>query len=207
MTKQKLKQAETLFCAIGMIDDEIVAAAQSPTFVKRKTLWRNGVIAAVAACVALAIGVGALGTGMLAMLLRGTDKATDEALTLDTVLQSAADNDSVMHLAEDDIVLFSGKTSLIWQDGGEGNYCVVELNSDYDASRLKQELYYQTEEVSAEEAAAINCRVWVSFGDGKVVSPHLKRSAGNVGYGKLFDYDPELMPSDSLAELVQLITA
>lgn len=206
MTEQRIKQAEALFCAIGTIDDEIVAAAQSPNFVRRRALWRNGVIAAVAACVALAIGVGALGAGMLASLFGGADKVQDEPLTLDAVLQGATDNDSVMRLDEDDIDLFSGKTSLIWQNGGEGDYCVVELKSDYDASRLKRELYYQTEEVNAEEAKAINCRVWVSFGDGTVVSPHLKHSAGNIGYGKLFDYDPELMPSDSLAELVNTLT-
>ena len=207
MTEKRLKQAEALFCAIGMIDDEIVAAAQSPTFVRRKALWRNGVIAAVAACVALAIGVGALGAGMLASLFGGADKAQDEPLTLDAVLEEAADNDSVMHLNEDDIDLFSGKTSLIWQNGGEGDYCVVELKSDYDAARLKKELYYQTEEVSADAAADIDYRMWVSFGDGTVVSPHLKRSAGNVGYGTLFDYDPEVVTNENFAKLVNTLTA
>ena len=45
-------------------------------------------------------------------------------------------------------------------------------------------------------------QIWLSFGDGVVVSPYLKNTAGNAGHGTVFDYDPELEMSDDLAEYI-----
>jgi hypothetical protein len=42
------------------------------------------------------------------------------------------------------------------------------------------------------------CRVWMTMGDGTVISPYLKPSPGNVGNAMLFDYDAELLPSEEL---------
>ena len=38
-------------------------------------------------------------------------------------------------------------------------------------------------------------QVWIALGDGRIISPCLKESNGNVAFGTLFDYDPEVEPS------------
>jgi hypothetical protein len=53
-----------------------------------------------------------------------------------------------------------------------------------------------------EQSAQPKYQIWLSFGDGVVVSPYLKNTAGNAGHGEVFDYDPELELGDALAERI-----
>ena len=39
------------------------------------------------------------------------------------------------------------------------------------------------------------CRVWIVYGDGSVVSPYLQISNGNDGAGEMFDYNAEVIPN------------
>lgn len=45
-------------------------------------------------------------------------------------------------------------------------------------------------------------RVWLSLGDGRIISPYLKYSPGNIGAGVLFDYEPEGEPPKKLTEYI-----
>jgi hypothetical protein len=54
----------------------------------------------------------------------------------------------------------------------------------------------------AENATEEETKVWVSMGDGRVISPYLAISEGNVGYGCLFDYESEVEPTDVFVQTV-----
>lgn len=48
--------------------------------------------------------------------------------------------------------------------------------------------------IAPEYSGAGWTRVWICDGAGCVVTPYLCASAGNIGYGELFDYTPEILP-------------
>ena len=52
-----------------------------------------------------------------------------------------------------------------------------------------------------ENAPALTCSVWIVDEYGRVTTPYLKASAGNEGCD-LFDYDPEIIPSEELIQCI-----
>ena len=42
--------------------------------------------------------------------------------------------------------------------------------------------------------------MWIVYEDGRVVSPYLKHTQGNVSYGSLFDYSAEVEPNAALVK-------
>ena len=52
------------------------------------------------------------------------------------------------------------------------------------------------------EGGRADVKMWILREDGTVVTPYLAFSPGNVGYGTLFDYEPELIPEGRIVSLV-----
>ncbi len=198
-------KAFALYCAVGMINDNIVAECQSPRYLKRRAIKRGAwITAAVAACLALVVSVAALNTGLLAMILvpqfggesstPGTDLDAVQPSALATALKEA--ELYAQRFDKNELSNYRAGKALIWQSEQSGELYTLPINGYEQTYKLELLLEKKGAEVSAEEAAHISTRLWVSLGDGRVVTPYLKESVGNVGYGTIFDYTAELAPDD-----------
>lgn len=213
MNADKTRNASLLFEAIGDIDDRLIQEAQAP-FVKTAPSKRYNLKAIIALAATLSIVIGMLGAFAVSKFIGNVidsalnDKADEEESSqifessLSQTLLDASDMPSVSKCEADEIDFFDGNTSIIWKASEQNEYCVFTLTSASDVTRLKNELSKVKEDISPENAENSQCEVWVTFGNGTVVSPYLKNSAGNVGYAELFEYSPEVEPDAAFAEFV-----
>ena len=213
MNADKKRNASLLFDAIGDIDDRLIQEAQAP-FVKTAPSKRYNLKAIIALAATLSIVIGMLGafavSKFIGNLIESTlnDKADEGESSqifessLSQTLLDASDMPSVSKCEADEIDFFDGNTSIIWKASDQNEYCVFTLTSASDVTRLKNELSKVKEDISPENTENTLCEVWVTFGNGTVVSPYLKNSAGNVGYAELFEYSPEVEPDAAFAEFV-----
>jgi hypothetical protein len=92
---------------------------------------------------------------------------------------------------------------LIWSEQGSDAYYTVSLSTS-ECEQLISMMQSKNRTEFTEQSAQPKYQIWLSFGDGVVVSPYLKNTAGNAGHGEVFDYDPELELGDALAEQIAL---
>lgn len=204
---EKMKKAEYLFSELSGIDERILADALA---VRKKQRWnaKKALVALVAASLLLAVLPGAL---VIADLAR--DKKADSAVielepTLESVLSEADGSARVMsYSSSDDIDLFDGSVKIVWSDGE--SYSVVRLSNESEQNRFASAVARSFNGARAAEQDKDNeISVWISYGDGRVITPYLKNTAGNVGYGELFEYEPEIAPTRELADVVNsLVTS
>ena len=96
-------------------------------------------------------------------------------------------------------VLYNGKTTLIWSDGEE-----LYVRETENTEVLKDALSASREPIPDGEMPTY--KIWISFGDGRVVTPFLEYSEENSFEGTLFDYSPKVLPSDEfIDELIKII--
>lgn len=208
MKRSREEKAYKLFCAIGDIDAHLAAQALE---YKPQRRTKPKFAAMLAACLCIALMFVAVNSIILKMSedsngsgdLAGNDGASSDTVpTLDSILQSNSEHYEM--LFADDIDLFSGKVQLIWQNNAEDGYRVMYLNQN-DAKKIKNLIVSNDGERLDGNASDPEFRVWIAYGDGTVVSPHLNYSAGNIGYGEIFEYDPEKIPSQSFTDCVKSI--
>lgn len=207
------RAAEYLFDEIGGIDDSYIAAAQSARRSRGATVRRTfSIAAAVAAVFMIAV------LAMPALITRNFDKVSkDDSIETETV-DNTADNSTntgtqtnapleqllsstgEAFVASGDVDLFDGRAKLIWQDRQNGKRYEILLSRGQLAQIEKLIKHGKRNEQIESQLL-----VWVSFGDGRVVSPCLEYSDGNVGYGSLFDYLPEVVPVEELINYIDVI--
>ncbi len=201
----KNEKAEKLFEAMDGIEDMYLYEAMN--YEKKKTSLidtfsirrRNAafvlsLVLVIAVSVVLLRGFG----GNIMSPEDGMDNVTDNDATWDVinfedVLASA---DGRYYATEEEIDLIDGQVKFIYTDGD--GYKTVSANT----TAKDIENRFSLVEFGEGESYTGNVKVWISYGDGRVVSPYLKASAGNVGYNTLFDYDPEGVPSNAFSEFV-----
>lgn len=205
------RAAEYLFDEIGGIDDSYIAAAQSARRSGGVTFRRAiSIAAAVAAVFMIAV------LAMPALVTRNFDKVqSDDAVNAETSVNNseskpdtqlnapleqllAATGDTFSVIGEAN--LFDGRAKLIWQDRQSGKRYEILLTRSQLAQIDKLIKHgRRTENIESEML------IWVCYGDGRVVSPCLEYSDGNVGYGSLFDYLPEVVPTEELINYIDII--
>ena len=205
------RAAEYLFDEIGGIDDNYIAAAQSARRSGGVTFRRAiSIAAAVAAVFMIAV------LAMPALITRNFDKVKeDDAISVETSLNnSESETDTQLNAPLEQLLastgdtfsvigdanLFDGRAKLIWQDRQSGKRYEILLTRSQLAQIDKLIKHgRRTENIESEML------IWISYGDGRVVSPCLEYSDGNVGYGSLFDYLPEVVPSEELINYIDII--
>ena len=210
---RKISSAERLFDAIGMIDDRIIAESAETysrkTSRKTQTFMRRYAVSLTA----VLLVVGMLGGFVISNMsdrvnsdMLGNDLSGNEDMqvseSLDFVLINATEY-AAETLALDEIDFFDGEVSLIWNYGGESEYHKITFEANDAESKVKNCMSRSTQQISDTSTETLACSVWISYGNGEVVSPYLKESAGNVGYSTLFDYSPEVIPSESFTNFVK----
>ena len=215
------KRGELLMDAIGSIDDRFIFEAQVALPKKRYAPLRR--VLALCACTVLVMSLTlSLLVGLFSQ--KNSEAPNDEADTntsdkVDGTATNKSEQDSVAPLADvlremkaetqsfashlEREMLFEGETLLIWQYVDEENYRICTL-SNLDASKIKTALAEKNGFARADADSDLGELegFWICFGDGLVYTPYLENSNGNIGYGQLFDYDPELEPSRYFTELI-----
>ena len=205
MKAQNKPKIAYLFRELGEVDDALLQEAISYR-PQRASIPR---VLMVAACLAMSFLL-CFGAVMIALRVNNgrndnTDPPTEDvigsAATLDQLLLAQAD---VAHYTTlqtpDEADFFGGRGYVVWQYADSDELCVSRALTDAELSRLTRTVGSGT--AVGEQSPTLSCRVWVILGNGEVLSPYLKESAGNRGYAELFDYDAELMPSKEFISCV-----
>ena len=219
MIRDKHKHAERLFDVIGMIDDSIIAECQEPNVSAYKRLGTSLRFRRfVSVCVSLAVICASLSAVLVISKLsnkkadtapndndKGDGGVSDQnyEYRFDTTLKNAVSSSNTERCSLNEINFFDGEINLIWTDENTDGYYVLTLEESQEYIEESLKKGYSQMSANTSESESIGYTVWISYGNGKVVSPELKFSKGNVGYGELFEYSPEVVPGENLVKLVE----
>lgn len=188
----KRNKAEYLFSELSGISDVYINEAMSVR--KRRSRFRSPKFLGIAASVAAAL--------VLIILVPTFFLLSDSLKSSGTSFQLSISGVSGETVAEaSDIEFFDGEVKLIISEGegfrtallpGASPERIIKLMSSGNLGQLQKSEDGQTEIP----------KVWLSLGDGRVISPYLEYSPGNIGAGVLFDYDPEGEPPKKLTEYI-----
>ena len=194
-----------LYEEIGGVDERYLQQAAAYRARRNAPAWRALLIAAaltlvgalllctIAASVTIGVLVGILGEGE-----EPTPPAPMEQMEL--AMQEAQQTRSPRSADEVEPMLFH-QPMLIFSEQGSDVYYTVSLSTS-ECEQLISLMQSKNRTEFTEQSAQPKYQIWLSFGDGVVVSPYLKNTAGNAGHGAVFDYDPELELGDALAEQI-----
>lgn len=196
-----------LYEEIGGVNERYLQQAAVFRARRKKPVWRTVLIAAalvlvgalLAGTLALSTGVVILGSWVLNGLAPDAPDVPEEPAVYSIAQMEQAlvqRQDGILPVSEKQVPLFSGDAQLVWTDGESGDYYRISLNR-YECESILYLMQQNKKEIHAGSEQP-NYQVWISLGDGMVVSPYLKATAGNAGHGELFDYDPELELSEPL---------
>lgn len=226
MNEHNEKRAERLFDAIGGIDDRLIQDAMSPKkardFIASRRRMRIS-ITAVACLFCLVIGAlirlpdlgGKINTDSPD---RGDEQSNTSVQTqptpdknpapnaphrsLEQVLNLSSTSAKVTYLSADKLELRDSRSKLIWQFEGDDGYNVVNIDSQSKLDTITAQLDSPAFRLNAESSEKLSVKLWIAYGDGRIVSPYLVHAPGNTGIGALFDYNAEVEPSAKLTEAI-----
>ncbi len=190
-----------LYEEIGGVDERYLQQAATYRARKQSPVWRAVLIAAaLLLCFTLLVGTvsASVTIGVIRALINSGEQVPEEIAPIAQMEQAMAQEQHVSLSAEQ--LDFFGRPTLIWSEQGSDEYHSVML-STYECERLVYLMQINRQEYT-EQSESPKYQIWLSFGDGVVVSPYLRNTAGNAGHGEVFDYDPELEMSDDLAEQI-----
>ena len=206
--------AERLFDAIGDMDDRFILEAESPYVRRSGVIWfRALLIGAASIALALSVTVGVFVVGMMG---KGQGEAENDADNLQDNMQESMEESvggatlsarlsSVRAQTADDVTkesdidLFDGTPKVIWKYSDEELFRTKAISDD-EYQRLTGLITKNKGERVDDPSDNSLEGVWIASGDGLVISPCLEQTAGNVGYGEIFDYVPEYEPSAELTD-------
>ena len=214
--EQKHRLADYLFDEIGGIDDRFVAEAEAPYQKKQSAFGvRRFAILAVSLSLALTATLGIfIGSRLLGSKGSDAEALPEDAGAIQTQNQASTTvTDGFFKrleaikpqldgytVAAEDMDLLSPLPKLILQYDGEEDYRVHVL-TEAEAETLLLELRRNSGTRHTPDADSVTpVRIWLAPGDGTVLSPCLEQGDGNVSYGTLFDYEPELEPSQAFTD-------
>ena len=120
--------------------------------------------------------------------------------TLSGKLDDLRADTETLKVSAEDVQLFGGAPSVIWKYSDEETYRVSPISRS-EAERLSSLLERDKgQRIDRETTESRLDGVWIATGDGRVISPYLERTDGNIGYGELFEYSPEYEPSEEFSE-------
>ncbi len=212
----KLESAELLLEALGKIEDRFIAEAENITPARRRAGLPQRVLI-IAATILLSVGI-LVSSVMAASFIGGilANKNGEEPSLNDMTERYSSIEEQMLALRKstegkktdaENISFSDGYAKIIWKYADEEEYRACNIKGE-DAQELAQLLSGRKgfEEIDKSEEAEETCElegIWINFGDGYVHSPCLKETKGNVGYGEVFEYEPELEPTQEFIDLVR----
>ena len=217
MKQSKLTQAHQLLTAMGEIDDRYLdeALAISHQVQKRRLIIRAPMMRAVSGVAALAAVLSLAVFGATRGFLKSNDthvqpeESINEIVptlqSLNGLLQSCAESATFTPLSADELSLFDGTTRLIIQAPNSEALYVSRPLSAAEQARVSSEFEQTGKQIERSESADTDWSVWVSFGDGQILTPCLSPAPGNVGMGELFAYESERLPTQAFFNLLNTL--
>ena len=203
----KKRKAEALLDAIGEIEDSYLAEAVAYRK-RRKTLSRLLIIAAtlvlsMAILLSTVIGASIVGIFLIenAPPQNGEDQEEEYmGDKLSFLMAGLSDSNKFTFCeSEKDIPYANGSAYVVWQYEGEDGYYLSDELSGSEVDKLKSHIGRGKQ--VGEGSPTLKCKVWLLLGDGRVISPYLKASAGNIS-NAVFDYEAEITPDDALVDQI-----
>ena len=211
--EEKYKYADLLLDGIGLIDDRFIYEAETPYKARGKRgfvrMLRGLIVATASLTIVLSISVSIFLVGMLAPKKSEDDGFDgDGGFTADAEVSYATLSESFaglrsstedLRVSADSVDLF-GAPKIIWKYSGEADYRVKEI-SNSELERITGLISKDKgKKVESDSGSGVLEGVWIAMGDGRVFTPCLEVTAGNVGYGEIFDYNVEYEPSAELRD-------
>ncbi len=191
MKDNKTDKALALLAQLSYIDDEHIAFADS-YFVKKHKSYMP-IIASISVAAAVFLTVTVMLNAVLSGMFGSSGQTRPDALTdIQSVLYSSESEHSAY------VQTFT--PCIVWRDEGQTEYNIITVEQD-DIKRLTSFISFGT---PTEAETDVKTEIWLCPGNGTVVSPYLKPSAGNTGI-EIFEYEPELIPSHSFTEELRQI--
>ncbi len=210
MKQNKRKKAELLLDTIGDIDDRFLTEAMAwcSTAAAAQPRRRPIRVLLIAATVAVALMLSLVGAVVL-FLRRGetpppqpdTPPVLDEVQTLNGLLQDCTESTSFVKRTAEEINFFDGTVRLTLQELSTGTLYVSRPLTSSEQSVLVREMTAQKERATT--GADASYLVWITLGNGDVLSPYLAHTAGNVGAANLFAYKAEYIPTQAFNQLLE----
>ena len=200
MKDEKRIKAEILLESIGEIDDSFLAEAMSYR-PRRRSSSKVLILAATLALVfTMTVGVFMVSrlTGEKAsgdMGESGNENAKAEC-ALDSLLTSIDDREEYDYIKDtDSLPYFDGMAYVVWQYSGDDGYYVSDALTESELDEFKSDIGKGSS--VGTRSPSLECKVWVLLGDGRVISPYLEGSAGNIS-NTVFDYEAEILPAEKV---------
>lgn len=204
-----MKKSEVLYEAIGEIDDRYIAEAGRPFRKRNSTLAFTRMALAAALVLAVVLSSIAFFASVRSLLLpknSGNSYGIDDAVGGTTRTDRTGDLQSdspptgesfpdaklIGYVPEEDIDFFGSDALVIIRRDGEDDLTVIKVSAD-TLKKLENSVGDKAVDNTQSE---IGVSVWLCDGQGSVISPYLRSSPGNIGYGSLFEYSPEISPSE-----------
>ncbi|HBF14858.1 MAG TPA: hypothetical protein DDW30_04095 [Clostridiales bacterium] len=206
MKQQTERRAQRLLDAMGGIDDRFLAEAIAAQRKRRRPRHLLRILA-VAASLALVVGIGLAGGRLLrGILFPSREPTPDES-------PNAPADFSALLLACTESDAFHVQSAALPLDTGGGIRIVV---SERDSTTLwvsraltaterttvRREMESAKRQSVYDPTGTDRYLIWIADGSGAVWSPALTYSGGNVTYGTVYDYDPERLPSAAFQSLL-----
>lgn len=191
-----------LFDELSGVDDRFLDEALTYTPSRRRLPlpWKTiGLVAAVAATLVLLVQGALLPflERMDSLMTPGNNEPnapTETVWSLDALLsESTAGRFETLSSKEE--YVFFGDARLVWQSAESDTLFVSRPLTNAEAERLTKSLATRPAEGVSADAEQPAWRIWLVTADGRVITPYLQLSYGNVGYANLFDYHAEVVPN------------
>lgn len=190
-----------LFDEIGRVDDRFLDEALTYAPARRRfaSPWRTLALAAALVLSVVLIVQGALLPFLERMTapLEPTPPQSSEPTvnwSLDALL-SASSEGRFETLSSKEEYAFFGDAHLVWKSAESDTLFVSRALTNAEAERLTESLATRPAEGVSADAEQPEWQIWLVTADGRVITPYLQLSYGNVGYASLFDYHAEVVPN------------
>lgn len=206
------EKLEFLFEEIGELDESILYECTEiyPAARKRKRIFRTAILAAAALMLSVTLLLSSLLLSSLAVpkllglfFQKGSESPTDPSAGISSEI---SEPDEERFLLEEQVeeLLFADRPSVIFSTEDRKGYKYAFLSAE-EFNRISD--YMKTPERKTNDGETdgedSDVKVWICDGHGKVMSPYLEKTKGNMGYGILFDYEQEVVPNRNLLGLLE----
>lgn len=193
--KPEFSNEELLFREIGLIDDRFVAEADAYTARKRSSRQEMFVVLIAAILVFTLLTV--LAVSSFRRIMSPEDNS-DVLPPLAQVLLDRREN-SPGAVPLSDINLFSDVVTVYWSYTDDPENVRALPLTESQADQLRSHLKNLHTLRVDRDAPDTGVRIWICDGNGMVITPCLSLTNGNIGFGTLFDYNPECQPDAAFA--------
>lgn len=196
-----------LYEEIGGVSERYLQEASNYRAKRRSGFWRVALIAAaIMLSLAVVLSTLAFSVGLILVDFLRTEQPDppeqqpeyNTVAAMESVLLKR--QGSLPVHSDGELGYFDGDYKLIWSESDSDQYYSVRLSKN----ELGQLLYLMQKPRAdfTESSEQPTLQIWICLGDGIVISPYLKNTAGNTGHGEVFHYDPELEMTPELAAFI-----